>query len=179
MTEIQWFFLLSGLCIYLALGIISFMKWTCMGLIGYVGKDDQWKAGWMTVALIVFWVVPVGWLLYLYVCSLINEYRKRNPKPKLYSCDGKGGKYSLVGEAFYAGSMDLNALGAKPLATSTGAGKSRGETLKLLHIPNTRTILFTGFIPDIETRVFYRDVKTKEVYHRSSADFHARMIRIN
>ncbi|QZA70705.1 hypothetical protein AH04_231 [Erwinia phage AH04] len=101
-------------------------------------------------------------------------------KKVLYTCDGKGGSYELVGVA--EGGIVVNKRhNYVELGKSTGAGLSRGESINVfrsklggISFTVTDTAQYVPFTP----KVVYKDTITGKLFHRESEDFATRMLLV-
>ena len=103
-----------------------------------------------------------------------------NVSRELFTCNGKGGTYELIGIAKPEYPLSIPLDFAK-LGTSIGAGHSRTEHFIIHQGPNgllvyERDISVFGisYIP----RVVYKDTTTGQLFHREQKDFDNRMLPI-
>lgn len=170
---------------YCLIGVWS-LKWTCMGLIGY--HNDP-KGFWMLLVFIFLWWIPVGYIGWLCIAGLANH--KLSPRQRLeythpeilkektiYTCEGKGGEYILIGIATDISGYDKSFFKAAYHSLSIGAGNCKDERLSIYKGALDGAYYYTGLTSDSGNRVIYQDTYTGKHYHRSMPDFRNRMKRI-
>lgn len=105
---------------------------------------------------------------------------KDSVSKNLFTCAGKGGAYELLGTARPELQSSIPSYFAE-VGTSIGAGLSRKEAFVIYQ---GSAGLLTYVIPHNQhgvehtSRVIYRDVKTRQLFHHEQADFDHRMLPI-
>ncbi|AEV89682.1 hypothetical protein OBP_245 [Pseudomonas phage OBP] len=175
--------IITSISAYLLLGVFS-LRWTIMGLIGY--HNDP-KGNWMLLVFIVLWWIPAGYLLWAVICGYLNSKFEPNNKvkvveqsnqPTLFVCVGKGGNYEALGFGTPLGSMAIAPNDLMYFGLSLGAGTCRDEKLSVYAADQLGVFYYEGSVTNDEKRVFYIDVGTNKMYHRTTTDFSQRMKRI-
>jgi hypothetical protein len=99
---------------------------------------------------------------------------------KLFTCEGKGGTYELLGIAKPEYPLSIPLDFAK-LGTTIGAGHSRTESFVVHQGPNGILVYerdISVFGVSYTPRVIYRDVVSQQLFHREQKDFDNRMIPV-
>lgn len=162
--------IIIGSVVWILAGIYS-LRWTAMGLIGFHNSPVGF---WMVVLFVI-----LGPFYYVVLAiGLVEKIKfKKKDNRKLYRYVGTDSVYELLGEGFeYPNATPLKD-GMMLIAVSKGAGTSKME--ENLHLYKDKgpggSLYYKGFTPDDVQKVFYRDIETNKVYHRTKKDFADRM----
>lgn len=173
-TSAPWGWIIGLSLGWFILGCVS-LKWTIMGLIGY--HNDP-KGTWMLLAFIIFWPVPFGYVMWMYFVGWVNTLFESKPKvaDSHYPFGSKFNQYEMIGVAVCLKDIDPKRLNASYYGLSAGIGDCSGEYLTLYAEVEKGNFYYNGFTPDPDYRVFYREIGTGKIYHRTKPDFSKRMM---
>lgn len=97
---------------------------------------------------------------------------------KLFTCEGKGGTYELMGYADYGVYVAPSYV---HLGTAYGAGKSRGNQLFIFRDKDGELCYTTEEMVcrlPTDKKPVYKDVETGLMYYREPDDFNSRMLPV-
>lgn len=179
-----YLWIILGLIIYTVIGCWFFVKYTCMGMIGFQGKNtNAIAAGFTAMALIMTWPL---YLVVVILSRIQNKIQSKAEKSlnkvnaqifEYFTCIGKGGLYRLLGTA-----TPIKYLTPEHVfvGAAIGAGTSKKDEPKIIYQNNKGEVHY--LISPSGKSIFghaplavYRSTSDDQMYYREVSDFEKRM----